>query len=661
MTEPSRRCSEIYALGLRNPFRFAFDPADGGLHINDVGEAKWEEVDQGASGADYGWNVREGPCARDSRTNCGPPPSGMTNPIHSYDHLSGCTSITAGAFVPVGAWPTEHDGSYLYGDLVCGTLFELADQPGGATVQDFGTGMGNLIDAAFGPHGSGQALYYITWGAWPNDSIRRISHVGTANRDPEAVAEAVPRSGDVPLAVDFSSESSTDADGDPLTVRWDFGDGSAPSTAPRVTHTYTQSGTFTAMLQVFDGRGGEDTATVEIRAGNEPPAATIATPTAGQRFAVGETITLSGSATDPEDGPLPPDALTWEVIRHHDTHTHPYFPVTPGNALDMEGPPPEDIHATSTSYLEVILTATDSDGASGTVTRDLAPRTVDLTFETVPAGLTLEVAGSPVSAPAAVTSWDGWRIPVDAPDQTDAAGSGVTFVSWSDGGARSHEITTPPAAATFTARFTHAYARPKAASPARFSLVVAYSRCDAPNVVHGPPLEHPSCAPPDQASGRLTTGTPDANGQAANMVGHVRLAARTGDPATAEDEADVVLGVALSDVRDALTLADYPGQLELAVGLRATDRRNGGDAPESGTLSDQTLRAPVACTATPDPLEGSTCALSTTLDTLVPGVAVEKSRAIWELSGIAVNDGGPDGNPATQDNTLFAAPGISIP
>ena len=64
-------------------------------------------------------------------TNCGTPPAGMTNPIHSYDHLAGCTSITAGAFVPGGAWPARDDGAYMYGDLVCGKLFELTEQPGG--------------------------------------------------------------------------------------------------------------------------------------------------------------------------------------------------------------------------------------------------------------------------------------------------------------------------------------------------------------------------------------------------------------------------------------------------------------------------------------------------------------------------------------------------
>jgi glucose/arabinose dehydrogenase/PKD repeat protein len=659
-TSASRRCIEIYSYGLRNPFRFDVDPGNGRINVNDVGEGKWEEVDRAASGADYGWNVREGPCARDSYTNCGPPPTGMTNPIYSYQHTTGCTSITAGAFVPAGVWPAEHDGAYLYGDLVCGKFFELRGEGAAATVTEFGTDLGLLIDATFGPHGGTQALYYIKWANAPNDQIRRISHVGAANRPPEAVADADPRAGDVPLTVQFDGTASTDADGDQLTYEWDFGDGSSSSGA-EASHTYTTAGTYTATLRVSDGRGGEDTATVEIRAGNEPPTPTVTTPAQGQRFSVGETVVLSGSATDPEDGALPPSALSWEVIRHHDTHTHPFVPPTTGSPVEFTAPTPEDIHATTTSYLEVFLTATDSDGLSTTVTRNIDPRLVDLGFESIPTGLQLEVAGSPVTTPTTVTSWDGWQVTVDAPDQIDSTGTTLTFVSWSDGGSRSHEITTPSAPATFTARFTSAYARPKSATPARLALVNAYSPCDTANVVHGPPLDEPACAPPVTASRRLTTGTPDANGQGANMTGQLRLNARAGDLGTTEDEADVALRFSVTDVRDANTLADYNGELELVADIRVTDKLNGPSGAEAGTLTDQPVRAGAPCSGDLDLSVGSTCALDTTLDALVPGIVVEGRRSVWELVRMTVNDGGPDGDADSQNNSPFARPGIFIP
>src|SRR5436190_1019827 len=63
-TAPGLICQEIWAMGLRNPFLFTMDPNAAGteLVINDVGQDKWEEIDKGVVGADYGWPVREGPC-----------------------------------------------------------------------------------------------------------------------------------------------------------------------------------------------------------------------------------------------------------------------------------------------------------------------------------------------------------------------------------------------------------------------------------------------------------------------------------------------------------------------------------------------------------------------------------------------------------------------
>ena len=72
-TDPGKKCQETYAWGLRNPFRFAFDPGATGTRffINDVGDLVWEEIDLGTAGADYGWNLREGHCVRQATTNCG--------------------------------------------------------------------------------------------------------------------------------------------------------------------------------------------------------------------------------------------------------------------------------------------------------------------------------------------------------------------------------------------------------------------------------------------------------------------------------------------------------------------------------------------------------------------------------------------------------------
>jgi glucose/arabinose dehydrogenase len=456
MTDPGKKCQETFAWGFRNPFRLAFDPNASGtrFYVNDVGQSTWEEIDQGKAGADYGWNVREGFCARGSRTDCGPPPAGMTNPVYAYDHNTGCTAVIGGGFVPNGIWPTAFDHTYLYGDFVCGKIIRLTPAAGGGfTATDFVTGLGtnSITTLKFGPYGSTQAAYYLNY--LNGGEVRRIAYVGAANRAPTAAMSASPASGPAPLTVSFDGRGSTDPDGDALFYTWAFGDGSANGHGVTTSHQYAK-GTYTATLTVRDGHGGGSKATQRIDSGNAPPVPTITSPTSTKTFAVGDTITLHGTATDPQDGALPNSSLSWEVVKHHDTHVHPFLPPTTGNDIPIVGPDPEDFAATNTTYLEIRLTATDSKGLRATAVRNLYPTKVPITFATNPSGLRLTVNGTTVTGPTTVTSWGNYVLNVGAATQTDANGQTWSFSKWSDAGAASHAITTGTSAATYTATFT---------------------------------------------------------------------------------------------------------------------------------------------------------------------------------------------------------------
>jgi glucose/arabinose dehydrogenase len=460
ITTPGNWCQETLASGLRNPFRIAFDPnaANTRFFINDVGQGAWEEIDEGIAGADYGWNIREGHCANGSTTNCGAPPAGLTNPIFDYPH--GCTvgsvsgnSITGGAFVPNGVWSSEYDGSYLFGEYVCGKIFRIKPNgSGGFTATEFATdlGSGSAVTMIFGPYQNTQALYYTTYAG--GGQVRRIRYTAATNRNPVASATANPTTGAAPLTVTFNASGSTDPDGDTLTYSWNFGDGTN-GTSATPTHTYAMIGTYNAVVTVSDGRGGTATATVRIDVGNTAPVPVINTPTATQLFRVGEIITLNGAATDAQDGSLQNNRLTWEVFLHHNNdHTHPYLPPTVGNNITFTAPAPEDLAAATGSFLEIRLTATDSNGLSATVIRNSQPRRVNIMLATQPAGLNLTVNGITMSGGTTFVSWDGYGLNVNAPNQTFNNQSYV-FQSWSDDGARAHTILTPAAAATYTATF----------------------------------------------------------------------------------------------------------------------------------------------------------------------------------------------------------------
>ncbi len=184
---PGTICREAFAWGFRNPFRFNFRLTDGMLVVNDVGEGAWEEIDLVPGGGDYGWPCREGAHPNLTTGKCSPTPANMIDPFFEYPHgtipgttAGGCGSITGGAWVPVGLWPSTYDGTYLFADFDCGAIPRLAAN--GSAASDFATGLGTftLVELAFGPSPIGTSLYYTTYAA--GGEVRRIDgpHMSSA-------------------------------------------------------------------------------------------------------------------------------------------------------------------------------------------------------------------------------------------------------------------------------------------------------------------------------------------------------------------------------------------------------------------------------------------------------------------------------------------------
>ena len=157
----------IWAVGLRNPFTFSFQQGTGRMHINDVGQGTWEEVNVGAAGANFGWPTCEGACGT----------AGMTNPLYQYSSaVAAPCAITGGAFYnpTTPTFPAQFIGKYFFADFCAGwikTLDPLNPPATGAAV-DFATGLNLPVDIQVANDGS---LYYLARG---NNSVFRVQFAG---------------------------------------------------------------------------------------------------------------------------------------------------------------------------------------------------------------------------------------------------------------------------------------------------------------------------------------------------------------------------------------------------------------------------------------------------------------------------------------------------
>ena len=150
-------CPEIYAWGLRNPWRFSFDLQNGDLWVGDVGQGSWEEVDRIELGLNYGWDEREG-------AHCFEPASGCSlnnvDPITEYDHSVG-QSITGG-YVYRGSQNATLQGIYVFGDFVSGRIWGIpTDSQQGVTPDELMDTSLGIASFAQSPDGE---IYVIDYG-----------------------------------------------------------------------------------------------------------------------------------------------------------------------------------------------------------------------------------------------------------------------------------------------------------------------------------------------------------------------------------------------------------------------------------------------------------------------------------------------------------------
>lgn len=444
----------IWALGLRNPFTFAFQPGSGRMLINDVGQNSFEEINEGAAGANYGWPSSEGPTTNPNHRG----------PLYSYGHgageVTGC-AITGGVFYnpQTNLFPASYAGQYFFADYCSGFIRYLdpatVSFTGVTTL--FASGIAQPVDLKVGADG---AFYYLSRGA---GSVFRVTYSlnlpPTITQHPANVTAAA---GGVATFTVAASGSQ------PITYQWQRNGanitGATSATLIINPVLLGDSGSqYRVIVSNSFGTVASNPAALTVT-NNQLPVAAITAPAPSTLYSGSDVIAFSGSGSDVEDGPLPVSNLCWKVDFYVGGQPRPFLnPVCGISSGSITVPSTGETSANVFYRFE--LTVRDSQNATRTAFVDVQPRIVTLRLESNPPGLQLSLDGAIVTAPHQFQAVAGIIRSIGAVSPQQGVGARYQFATWSDQGAIIHNIITPATSTTLLASFNAQYLLSTLVSP----------------------------------------------------------------------------------------------------------------------------------------------------------------------------------------------------
>lgn len=271
-------------------------------------------------------------------------------------------SASGGVFYHGSEFPAEYRDTYFFGDYADGWIrsveVDANDKP--VRVRDFVNE--NAVMVYMTTHPTQEGIYYVNF---PSE-IRKL-YFGN-NRPPIAVASADKLYGPGPLQIQFTGSASTDHENQPLQYQWDFGDGTPFSTVANPSHTFNATPgvatKYIVTLKVTDSQGESNQTSLSISVNNTPPVVTITSPANNTRYPLsGETYYELTAAVTDEEHTAAELSYAWQVILHHENHSHPNpidNAVTSTAAISPLGCDGQEY------YYRIVLTVTDDAGASAT-------------------------------------------------------------------------------------------------------------------------------------------------------------------------------------------------------------------------------------------------------------------------------------------------------
>jgi glucose/arabinose dehydrogenase len=536
---PGGKADEIWAYGLRNPFRANWDFPSGNLYIGDVGFDSVEEVNRinvnNSSGVNFGWPLYEGSAPNGV--------TGVVNPVYEYPHTSDQfgSGAVMGGFVYRGTqFPSQFQGAYFFGDYTQDYIQYLKfDASGNVIDADTST---STIDAfnfeqktnnsnpevnelVFLDQGIDGALYFLTL----TGQLRRIVYNDPSggNQAPVINEQTTTATQTTGSTYEFNGVA-TDPNGDTLSYTWNFGDGTQ-ATGANVTHTYTGNGQFTPTLVVSDGQFNDSYQLAPIQLGTAPTAminlvngSTTLVPViepdpitgedrlvVNNAFKAGDTISFTGIGNDP-DGTLTNSSYSWDIKYVHDDHFHPELTDFIGSSSTYEISTTEHGFTADLQIgFQFLLTVTDSDGLSTETNVTILPKKVDLTFnDNLPGNFQFTLDGinrtSQDTNPFVVDTAVNFQHNVVAPATRTVNSVNYVFDGWSTGQtSNTLSLAAPTTNQTYVANYVvDDNPNPNPEPPVTNGLVL---RLDADNGV--------------TTSGNLVTGWNDLSASGNNLTG----------------------------------------------------------------------------------------------------------------------------------------------
>jgi PKD repeat protein len=377
---------------------------------------------------------------------------GALPPLYAYLHSTpggqnGSAIVGGPRYMGTSNYPSSYIGQMFIGDYARSRIQTLDLSTGVAT--DFGTAgtWGYPVDMQTAPDGN------VAFLAYSPGELDEITY--GANNPPTAKANAdqTTTTGSS-LTVNFSSGGSSDPDGNPLTYSWNFGDGTPTSTDANPSHTYT-TGVYDAVLTVTDDKGlTASAAPIQIDVAILPPVVSITKPASSYRFKINDTIPITIQASDPQDGVLLGKSVETSIDYWTGGHVYPVagFAGKSGSFVAAD-------QGFEDAFYTITTTATDSAGLSTVATQNILPQTVNVTIESSPSAVPVQVDGVAQVTPYTITTIVGSQREAVAPTTTTKNGKTYPFQSWTVGTARPTtnpfvSYTAPSTALTLVATYT---------------------------------------------------------------------------------------------------------------------------------------------------------------------------------------------------------------